>query len=122
MNNKKKDTVPSWQLLKFTDREKLIREEAWLKLVEEGKVSNHEKVSVAKSLQILCAAMAEADRGMRTNLRTPLHSSSKKYSQLAAYIRTKLKGFDMSFTESEQSMAMNEDEQLFNDPPAQQHS
>ena len=66
--------------------------------------------------------MSEADRGMRSNLRTPLHSSSKKYTQLTAFIRTKLKGFDVSFTESEQSMAFNEDEELFNDPPTQQQS
>ena len=50
MNNKKKDSVPSWQLLKFTERERLIREEAWLKLVEDGKISNRERVSVAKCL------------------------------------------------------------------------
>ena len=82
----------------------MIREEVWQKLVDEGKVLNHQKVSVAKYVQTLCKAMAAADKTVQGHLKTPLHSSSKKYVQLTAYVRQKIKGIDASFTESEQSM------------------
>ena len=65
--------------------------------------------------------MAAADKTLQSHLKTPLHSSSKKYAQLTAYVRQKVKGIDASFTESDQSMISKfepDDEQhLFDDPP-----
>ena len=69
----------------------------------------------------LCKAMAAADKTLQNHLKTPLHSSSKKYVALNSYIRNKVKGVDASFTESDQSMISRfepDDEQLlFGDPP-----
>ena len=79
----------------------MIRDDAWQKLVDEGKVSNREKVSISKYVQHLCKAMAAADKGLQAHLKTPLHSSSKKYHALTSFVRQKIKGHDVSFTESE---------------------
>ena len=83
---------------------------------------NRDTKSVAKYVTTLCKAMASADKTLQGHLKTPLHSSSKKYVALTSYVRQKIKGIDASFTESEQSMISKfspEDELLlFNDPPA----
>ena len=108
----------------------MIRETAWHSLVDDGKVmvQSPQKPSVAKYVQLLCKAMAAEDSALQGNLKTKLHSSSKKYGQLTAYVRYKCKGVDESFTESEQSgvskfQANAEDESLlFDDPPAKEHS